>query len=213
MSTGRVVAELGRPETPEETAERKARDSRLYRERKTLSNLIYALVACVVAVAVIFLAVPRSTTPIQPTVDAAAAAANASSVLGTTALVPAIPGRTNAAELRTSVDGVVSWYIGTVTPDKQYIGFTQAVNANDGWVADQTAKTLASGSLDLAGLHWTIYNNRTATGDVGNVRYAMVTQVTGADGTAQTLLLVGTADDSQFTAAATAVAESLTKGS
>jgi hypothetical protein len=40
----RVVAELGRPETPEEEAARRAENSRLYRQRKTVNNLVYSLI-------------------------------------------------------------------------------------------------------------------------------------------------------------------------
>ena len=39
----RVVAELGRPETPDETAARKAASSAAYRSSKTVRNLVVAL--------------------------------------------------------------------------------------------------------------------------------------------------------------------------
>jgi hypothetical protein len=42
MSAQRVVAELGRPETPEETAARKAESSRVYRSSQNFRNLIAA---------------------------------------------------------------------------------------------------------------------------------------------------------------------------
>lgn len=35
-----IVAELGRPETASETASRKAEQSRLYKQRKTVNNQI-----------------------------------------------------------------------------------------------------------------------------------------------------------------------------
>ena len=38
----RVVAELGRPETPDETAARKAASSAAYRSSKTVRNLVVA---------------------------------------------------------------------------------------------------------------------------------------------------------------------------
>ena len=56
---GRVVAELGRPETPSETAARKAESSRVYRSSQTFRNLIAALLASVAVVLVIAFAVPR----------------------------------------------------------------------------------------------------------------------------------------------------------
>ena len=211
MASGRVVAELGRAETPEETAQRKARDSRLYRERKTLSNLIYALIATVAAVAIIYAAAPHPHTVSTQSVDAQAIAADAAAQLGTTPLVPAISGTSNAAEIRVGSDQVVSWYVGFLTDDNEYIGFVQAPNANDSWVAGQMAQTLPTGSIDLAGLHWTIYNNRNSNADVGNVRYGMVTEVTTAKGLPQTLVLLGTAGDSQFVHAASAVSAALSQ--
>ncbi|HYP73058.1 MAG TPA: DUF4245 domain-containing protein, partial [Microbacterium sp.] len=61
MASGapRVVAELGRPETPQETADRKAASSAAYRSSKTFRNLIAALLITVAVVAVVYLGVPR----------------------------------------------------------------------------------------------------------------------------------------------------------
>ncbi len=61
-----VVAELGRPETPEETAERKAENSRNHRNRQTVNNLVLSLIATVAVVALIVLFVPRGQTPSAP---------------------------------------------------------------------------------------------------------------------------------------------------
>ena len=49
----RVVAELGRPETAEETAARKAENSRNHRSRQTVNNLVYSLLATLGIVVVI----------------------------------------------------------------------------------------------------------------------------------------------------------------
>lgn len=208
MAAGRIVAELGRPETPEETAARKARDSRLYRERKTLSNLLYALLVTVVGVAVIVIAVPRPNTPIERSVDAASIAQSASDVLGTTALVPAIDGTVNAAELRSSPDKVTAWAIGWVTPSNQYIGFLQSTNANPTWVSKQFADTPPSGSATIAGIDWVVYDNRTSSAEVGNARFGLETEFTAADGATQTLIVFGTATEAELRAAASAVAAS-----
>ena len=69
----REVAELGRPETPEETAARKAENSRKHRQRQTLKNLVLALAASLGVVFIIVLLVPRSDGPIDRDVDVAAA--------------------------------------------------------------------------------------------------------------------------------------------
>ena len=54
-----IVAELGRPETPEETANRKAERSRLHRSNQTALNLVAALIVCLVVVLLIVLVVVR----------------------------------------------------------------------------------------------------------------------------------------------------------
>jgi hypothetical protein len=53
----RIVAELGRPETPEETAARKAENSRKHRENQTLRNLVFALLSSLAVVLVLVLVV------------------------------------------------------------------------------------------------------------------------------------------------------------
>lgn len=209
MASGRIVAELGRPETPEETAARKARESRLYRERKTLSNLIYSLLATLVAVAAIVLAVPRPDTPIVRDIDAVAAARDAGTVLTTTPIVPQVDGTVNVAEIRTSPDGVISWNVGWVTPSKEFIGLTQAVNANPTWLSKQFADTAATGTTTVGGVDWTVYDNRTTGAEVGNARYAVTTEFSGRDGVTQRIVVFGTAPENELTAAIAAVAEQL----
>ena len=54
-----IVAELGRPETSEETAARKAASSKAYRSSQTVRSLVAALIVTLAIVAVIVLAVPR----------------------------------------------------------------------------------------------------------------------------------------------------------
>lgn len=205
--SGRIVAELGRPETPEETAARKARDSRLYRERKTLSNLIYALLATLAAVVVIVVATPRSDTPIERTIDAAAIAEKSAVTLGATPLVPAVDGTVNAAEVRTSSDGITAWYVGFVTAGKEYLGMVQAVDANPSWVANQIGNTPPTGAIEIGGLHWLTYDNRDSDTAPNNAQYAMATEFTAVDGTRQTVVLLGTAANAEFVAAANAVAQ------
>ena len=59
----RVVAELGRPETAQETADRKAEFSRTYRASQNTRNLIAALLVTLAVVVVIVFAVPRGSLP------------------------------------------------------------------------------------------------------------------------------------------------------
>src|SRR3546814_6486486 len=78
----RVVAELGRPETPEETAARKAESSRIYRSSQSFRNLIAALVVTLIVVAVVIFGVHRGDVAEAPEIDVAAEASDLSDTLG-----------------------------------------------------------------------------------------------------------------------------------
>ena len=86
-----VVAELGRPETPDETASRKAESSRVYRSSQNTRNLVAALLVTLAVVAVIIFAVPRGAPPAAEPIDVAAVAQSISSAEGRTVLVPDVP--------------------------------------------------------------------------------------------------------------------------
>ena len=199
----RVVAELGRPETPEETAARKAENSRNYRQRQTVQNLVFALGASLLVVLVIVLLVPRSDTPIERDVDVAAVAEQAEAVGDDPLAVPELPDgwRANAAELRTStVDQVTAWYAGYLTPSNEYIGMYQGLDANPTWIAELLARTLATGTTTIDGVEWTVYDNRDTDNDVGNARYGLVTEAGDS-----TFVVLGTGTPEEFETMATAL--------
>ena len=199
----RVVAELGRPETPEETAARKAENSLKHRQRQTLLNLMLALGASLLVVLVIVLIVPRSDAPMEPDIDVAPIAEQAQIASGDPLAVPELPEgwRANAAELRTStVDGVTAWYVGYLTPSDEYIGMYQGLEANPTWVAGLLERTLATGTTTIDGIEWTVYDNRDSGDDVGNARYGLTTEAGGS-----TFVLLGTATPEEFLTLATAL--------
>ena len=199
----RVVAELGRPETPEETAARKAENSRNHRQRQTVKNLVLALGASLLVVLVIVLLVPRSDAPIEPAVDVAAVAEQAQIAIDDPLAVPELPEgwRSNAAEIRSSAaDGVTAWYVGYLTPSDEYIGVYQGVEANPTWVAGLLSRTLATGTTTIDGIEYTVYDNRESSDDIGNARYALTTEAGGT-----TFVLLGTATEAEFTTLASAL--------
>jgi len=199
----RVVAELGRPETPEETAARKAENSRKHRQRQTTKNLVLALGASLLVMLVIVLLVPRSDTPIERDIDVAAVAEQAQPASDAPLAVPDVPSdwRANAAELRRSeADDVTAWYAGYVTPSNEYVGMYQGLEANPTWVAEQLARTLATGTTSIDGVEWTVYDNRDAAEDVGNARYGLTTEAGDS-----TFVLLGTATLDEFATLATAL--------
>jgi Protein of unknown function (DUF4245) len=202
-----VVAELGRPETPEETAARRAEERRIRASRRTTTNLWLSLIATVAVVVVLVLIVPRGGADSTPDVDYVAAAATAQRTVDAPLAVPR-PGadwRANAAEVRTSeADGIVSWYIGYLTPGGDYLGFTQGIEANATWLNELLRDSAADSTTRIGGLEWTVYDNR-ETGARGNVEYALVTE--GADGILYAVY--GTAEPEEAQHLATAVADSI----
>ena len=203
----RVVAELGRPETPEETAARKAENSRNHRQRQTMKNLVLALGASLLVVLVIVLIVPRSDTPVEPDIDVASVAQQAQIAMSDPLAVPVLPEgwRSNAAEIRTSTaDDVTAWYIGYLTPSDEYVGVYQGADANPTWVAELLARTLATGTTTIDGIEYTVYDNRESSDDVGNARYALTTESGGT-----TFVLLGTASPEEFETLASALTSTI----
>ncbi|MDY1003305.1 DUF4245 domain-containing protein [Curtobacterium sp. CFBP9011] len=205
--TGRpIVAELGRPETAEETWARKDTARRARREHQTAFNLVLALIASLGIVLFLVAVVVRPDQAVDRSVDYRQVAQQAD-VSGAELLVPDLPSSytSNNAEYQSgSARGVAVWTIGLLTPDKQYIGMHQGIDANDTWVADQLDQKQATGSRSIAGTKWTVYDRRDEGKGAGNNLYALVT-TSGKD----TVVLAGTADQKSFTTVATAVGEEL----
>jgi len=202
----KIVAELGRPETPAETAARKQENSRLYKSRKTINNLVYSLLVTVGLVAVIYFLVPRAEGEPNWQVDYISESQVASQSLGEDLLVPAMPEqwRANAAELRNAANGqVTSWYIGFITPTDKFIAFNEAFDANETWVSNELKDYPATGEVTIDGQVWTEYDNRSMS-DAGNVQYALVTS-SGRS----TVVLFGTADNAEFLQLATSITADL----
>lgn len=202
-----IVAELGRPETPEETAARKAQDSRNHRTRQTVNNLVFSLLATLAIVVVIVLIVPRGAPVTAPPVDYAAIARVAQGSEPDPLVSPKLSKEwtSNSAVLHTkTADGIDDWYIGLISPEKQYVGITQGFDANASWLADQVNRSLASGTTVIDGVQWTIYDNRNASTDQGNVKYALTTESARS-----TFVVFGTADPKEIDTVAGAVTAQL----
>ncbi|MEO6200591.1 MAG: DUF4245 domain-containing protein [Cryobacterium sp.] len=205
----RIVAELGRPETPEETAARLAENSRTYRSRKTVNNLVLSLLATLATVLVLVLIVPRSDTPIDRSVDYRTVVSQVQSSVNEPLVSPTLPAgwRANAAEWRSGGgDKVASLYIGLLTPGNQFIGLTQGIDANPSWVSQQLQGAAASDTLAIDGVRWDVYRNAAPEGDRGNFDTALVTTAG-----ASTYLLIGTATEAEFEALAGELAGPITQ--
>lgn len=202
-----IVAELGRAETPDEIADRKAEASARRRSNQTTFNLVLALIASLGVVALIFLVVVRPQAVEREPVDWVAGARDAQPQFDVPLVAPALPkgwsaNRANPGDVAS--DGVQTWQIGFLTPSGQYIGLVQGVDANPSWVSEQTMRAEPAGTVTIDGTTWSAYDRRDVD-DPGNLAYALV-----ATFDRSTVVLGGTATDDEFRTLAAAVAQELT---
>jgi len=173
----RVVAELGRPETPEETAARKAEFSKTYRGSQTFRNLIAALIITLAVVAIVIFGVPRGQPATEPEVDLPAIAADVESTMERPVLVPDLDGfwRVNGAELEGGA--TVVWDITLAPADEDERGFiriAQAFDADARWAPQLLDGTAATDTTRIGGLEWDVYSMSGRSEN--NVDYAIGTQ-------------------------------------
>jgi hypothetical protein len=204
-----IVAELGRPETPEETAARKAENSRKHRANQNLRNLVWSLAASVGVMLLIVIVVVRPEQPAPNPVDFATVAAEAQPGIDEPLAVPVVPKQwaANNAELRSGQDGVSTWNIGFITPADEFIALRQGIDANPTWLVTLLEKSRATGTETIEGTKWTIYDNREGD-DPGNLAYAMV-----AEAGDSTYVLYGTADTNEFRTLASSIAPEIDENS
>lgn len=213
---GRIVAELGRPETPQETADRKAASREAHQRNQTTFNLVTAIVASllVVGAVVLFTAAPNAATAPRKVAYASIAADASASIplkdgVRTTLAAPAIPASwyaNRAVWSATTADKVPRWAIGFITAKQQYIGLDQGVGGDDSWVENVLQSKLATGTESVGGVSWTVYDHRKAA-NAGNLAYALSATFGQSE-----VVLSGTADDAEFRQLATAVTAQLSAG-
>ena len=204
-----IVAELGRAETADEIAERKATASAAHRSNQTLLNLVIALGASLLVVFVIVIVVVRPDQSGPPkAVDWVSVAKDAQQSVSTKLVVPKLPTTwsANRAELidtKSAPDGIASWQIGFLTPSTQYIGLVQGIQVDASWISSQLQQKKATGDATFDGLRWQVYDHRTDD-DPGNLAYALVTTVGDS-----TVVLAGTGTDAEFATLATEISGEL----
>ncbi|MES2094155.1 MAG: DUF4245 domain-containing protein [Actinomycetota bacterium] len=201
----RVVAELGRPETAEETAARKAENSRNHRANQTLRNLVFALLASLAVVFALVLVVARPDSAPREAVDYRGDAAAFRQQVGQSLAAPPLPTGWSANNdgLKTGADSVTAWSVGLITPSRQFIELVQGVDANPTWVANQLANKPSTGTTSIGGRDWRIYDRRTEQ-DTGNYAYSLSTVIGSSS-----IVLHGTATAREFDTLAAAVAAQL----
>jgi hypothetical protein len=202
----RVVAELGRPETPEETAARKAENSRLHRSNQTTRNLVLALLASLAVVLFTVLIVVRPNQTLTKAVNYRTVAAQAQSGIPQPLVAPVLPKgwRSNDAELKAGDSKTVTWYVGLLTPKQQFIAIEEGIDTGDTWFGALLGKAQPTGHLTVGGIRWTVYNQRSSPG-AGNFQYSLASTVDKVR-----YVLHGSADNAEFRELAGAVSTFLT---
>jgi len=196
-----IVAELGRPETREEAATRRAEYSRKRRANQTVLNLALALGASLVVVLFLVSVVVRPEAAPDPGVNWVDTAAEASAGAGVDLIAPALPGEWTANDARFEEKaGVPTWYIGFLTPAKQFIAMNQGIEANPTWLASVLRDAVETGSTTIDQVRWTIYDQR-AVDSPGNYAFAMSDELDGS-----TMALYGTAPTNEFELLAASIA-------
>lgn len=184
------------PRTPEELAALKAENSRNYRLRQTGRNLFLSLAASLGIVTLLVLIVVRPEQSLIPEVDYLATASEAQASVEAKLAVPALPAkwRVNSARFSASgATGVAVWYLGYVTADNQFIGLRQGVGADEVWTARALGSMTPTGSVELAGATWLVYDHRDGGNSGGNYEYALSAHLGESE-----LALYGTANDAEF---------------
>lgn len=172
-----IVAELGRAETPDETAARKAEFSKNYRASQTFRNLIAALIATVVVVAIVIFAVPRGERVPAADIDMVGIAKDVESSMQRPVLVPELTDfwRVNAAELEGGATTV--WKV-TLAPagddERGFINIAQAFDADAAWAPPVLNGFAATDTLRLGAIDWDVYDLPDSTEN--NITYAIGTQ-------------------------------------
>lgn len=189
----RIVAELGRPETAQETADRRAEASLKRRQNNNLFNLVLALIASLAVVVVVVLVVVRPDAAPPEPVDYRTIAAD--SVAPVALAAPDVPTEwwSNSAIFQGApADGVANWYVGFVTPSDKFIALRQGIDANPTWLAQELSGMKVTSSTTIDGIEWSVYDRRGAK-DVGLREYALTTIANRSS-----YVLYGTASDEEF---------------
>jgi len=175
------------------------------RAKQTVRNLVLSMLVTLGLVAAIYLGVPRDDTNRIVPVDYQAIAVTAESSLNQRALSPEIPSDwwANAARLDTTL-GVVSWYVGFVTEENQFIALTQAVDSNPSWESDLLSGNFQDGEVILSGLTWEVWPTINPSSPRGTKEYALLHRAEDA-----VVVIYGTAPLSDFELLAAAISSQL----
>ena len=203
----RIVAELGRPETPQETADRKAESSRIYRSSQNVRNLIAALLATLAVVIVIIAAVPRGTPPPREAIDVAAVAEGVAASEGRTVITPEMSDGWIVNRAGIEGNGGVRAFTVVYAPaqedERGFLRVAQGFDADEAWPARVLSGSAPQDTVTIDGITWERYEldpDRT-----GNISVALA-----ADAGTDTVLIYGAAREDALEETARSVTDQIT---
>ncbi|WP_349427927.1 DUF4245 family protein [Microbacterium sp. LWS13-1.2] len=203
----RIVAELGRPETPEETADRKAESSRVYRSSQNVRNLIAALLATLAVVVVIVFAVPRGTPPEREPIDVSAVAADIAASEDRTVITPELSDGWVVNNARIEGNGPVRAFTVVYAPagedERGFLRVAQGFDADESWAARVLSGSAPQDTVTIDGLTWERY-------DLDPDRTENITVALATDAGADTVLIYGAASEMALEETARSVTDQIT---
>jgi len=200
----KIVAELGRPETPDETAARKAESSRIYRSSQNTRNLIAALLVTLAVVAVIIFGVPRGAPPAAEPIDVAAVAQSVETAEGRPVIVPDVPEEWLVNRASIEGDATPAWTI-VYVPDETagFLRVAQGFDADPAWTTRVLGGAAVDDTVTIGGIEWDRYDIADPS-RAGNISGALSTQA-GQD----VVLVYGSTDAATLELAAASVADQI----
>ena len=171
---GRIVAELGRPETPEETAARKAEASRLHRSSRTFRGLIAALIATLAVVLVVIAGVPRGEIAAADKIDVSSVAHGLAEAYGHPVIAPVVPESWIVNSAKVEGDDVAAFTIVYVPDGPGFLRVAQAFEPDAAWVSRTLSGATSDGTVTVDGIVWDRYEIADPS-RARNISYALAT--------------------------------------
>ena len=203
----RIVAELGRPATPQDIADRRAASRKFRMGNQTTTNLLIAIGATLLVMAFLIVVVVRPDQgSSRPAVDWQAEAAAIQSSAPGPILSPELPeGWTANRAAYGEVEDATSWVIGFLTPNGAYIALEQGFDVSGQWLRTAAGVTdddlvLEAPTALVGGRDWWMLDRRADEDAPGNHPFVLATTAGPA-----TVVLHGTAADEEFAVLADAI--------
>lgn len=174
----RIAAHLGRPETPEETAARKAENSKNYRQSQSFKNLLFALGVSLLIVAVVYFIVPRGEVDNAAQPDVAEISSQVADQYERTVVTPSTPEgwTTNIAKIEPGSPSVWTVNFNSIPgAGHAYLRFSQAFDADTVWASQQLRGTAPTGTVTVDGIEFTEYVVQDPS-KTSNISYALGVQ-------------------------------------